>query len=243
MSSLRHATVEHVVRAAALAPELDNVLPPTLVWRDEVLEVWVRRSPDVEEDKGRCLVAGGTLQHIQVAARGLGLEATCEAFPEPSDPGGIARVRLAPGRPATPRELELAAAVVDQHAVRPGARVVPLAAEVLAVLRLAVTAEGAELVSSGEGVGDGLAVEAVVATRDDGPVAWVSAGCALGALLLRASQYGVQVSVERLPAPSRAGPDGHPHLVVHLVQLRLGAAQARREANPFATTARLAAVR
>ena len=228
MSTLRHETVEHVVRAAALAPLLPGVVPPTLVWIDDVLEVRAERSADVRVDRDRCLVAGAALQHVQVAARGLSLEATCEAFPEPSDPGSVARVRLARGRPAIPREVDLAASVVDQYATRPGV-VVPLADDVVAVLRLAVETEGAELVVTPDE--SSLEVHGAIATPDDGPVAWVVAGCALGALLLRASQYGVQVAVEALPLDPGSS-ERHEHLALGLSQLRLRLTAARRPAAP-----------
>ena len=241
MTGLRRETVEHVVRAAALAPLLPGAVPPTLRWTEDVLELRSHRSSLEAEDRDGFLVAGAALQHVQVAARGLGLQATCEPFPVPNDPGRVARVRLTAGRPATPRELELAAAVVDRYAPTVGAGVVPLAPAVLAVLRLAVEAEGARLVVPASDSRDGQVV-ALLVTPDDGPAGWVVAGCALGALLLKAHQYGVQVAVDVLP-PASGTPWEHRQLELVLSQLRLRLTPARRATGSGAVSEPLAVAR
>ena len=143
------STVEHVVRAACLAPSVHNTQPWLFAWRTGALEVRADRTRQlaVLDPYGRQLLlsCGAAVHHAGVAARGLGLSVDQELFPDPDEPDLLARLRLRPGRAPSPREQALAVALLDRHTHRGAFDDGPLEESVVAALTEAVEGQGAAL--------------------------------------------------------------------------------------------------
>jgi hypothetical protein len=143
------AQVRHVVEAATRAPSVHNTQPWRFVVLPDGFELHADRSRQlpVLDPSGRQLhvSCGAALATATVAARELGLDAVLHLLPDPASPDLLARVHLAPGRPATAEESARAAAVQERHTVRGVFAAEPLPPGLLGRLGRTAEAEGAML--------------------------------------------------------------------------------------------------
>jgi nitroreductase len=143
------AQVRHVVEAATRAPSVHNTQPWRFVVLPDGFELHADRSRQlpVLDPSGRQLhiSCGAALATATVAARELQLDAVLHLLPDPASPDLLARVHLAPGRPATADEATRAAAVQERHTVRGVFGDEPLPSGLLDRLGRTAEAEGAML--------------------------------------------------------------------------------------------------
>jgi nitroreductase len=138
------------VEAAILAPSIHNSQPWRFRISDEGVDVFADWSRQLEliDAQGRELIisVGAATFNMRLAVRQRGRVPVVQRWPDPTEPGLVARV--APGPPARPDAVvsQLAAAVPLRHTNRRpfAAKIVP--ASVLSELATAAEAEGASLV-------------------------------------------------------------------------------------------------
>ena len=119
MSGLLEADLEHLVTMAAFAPSVHNTQP----WHFRPAPGGLRLERDrsrqltVIDPMGRELLlsCGAALHHLEVAARGVGVDSRVTINPVGNT---VATVRLSRGRPATNAELAHALAILHRHTYR-----------------------------------------------------------------------------------------------------------------------------
>ena len=142
MSDVLPEEVEHLVMMATCAPSVHNTQPwkftPTL---DGLLVQQDRtRQLDVIDPEGRELLlsCGASLNHLQVAARAIGVDAEI-ALDVRNDT--VALVSLSHGAPATEAEIARAVAILHRHTHRGRFDDEPVSAADLDLVRLAAESE------------------------------------------------------------------------------------------------------
>lgn len=148
MTVLTPEALDHLVFMATCAPSVHNSQP----WRFDVdgNVLWLRTDPDrqlaaLDPDSRELLLScGAALHHLQVAARGRGLDTVVQLMPD-THPPAVARIALAAGAAATPAEIALSTAILFRHTHRGRFDDVAVPGTLLDDLRLAVEAEHAML--------------------------------------------------------------------------------------------------
>ncbi len=141
--------VESLVATAARAPSLHNTQP----WRFRAGSDGLDLAADPDrllpglDPAGRELLlsCGAALFGLRLAVRQAGYLPVVSLLPDPAQPALLARVQLGAVAPATRSERQLLAAVPHRHTHRGPFEPGPVAADLLAGLRRAATAEGATL--------------------------------------------------------------------------------------------------
>ncbi|MEU7815200.1 nitroreductase [Pseudonocardia sp. NPDC049154] len=141
--------LQDVLHAAALAPSLHNSQP----WRFRItadgleLHADPERQLRVADPSGRelRLACGAVLFNLRLALTGHGVRPLVTVLPNPLDPELIAVVRRGGGRPPTPAERRLLAAVPHRHTNRRPFTTSPVAGPARHALRRAALDEGAWL--------------------------------------------------------------------------------------------------
>jgi nitroreductase len=145
---LDRATLRAAIAVANRAPSLHNSQP----WRWRIGDASIHlfadpsRALPATDPTGRELriSCGAALHHLRVALRASGLDARVHRFPDPSTPGHLAALELAPCRP-TDDDLALASAIERRRSDRRMFSTWPVDAGLLAELRAAAERQGAEL--------------------------------------------------------------------------------------------------
>ncbi|WP_345378428.1 Acg family FMN-binding oxidoreductase [Pseudonocardia yuanmonensis] len=141
--------LQDVLHAAALAPSLHNSQP----WRFRVtadgieLHADPERRPRVADPSGRemRLACGAALFNLRLALTGHGVRPLVTVLPNPLEPDLVAVVRRGGGRPPTPAERRLLAAMPHRHTNRRPFTADPVANPARHALRRAALDEGAWL--------------------------------------------------------------------------------------------------
>jgi len=178
MSGHAHTAAQAALGIAARrsmrAPSVFNTQP----WRWQIagdvatLHVAEDRRLDVTDPDGRLLMlsCGAALHHATVTIAAEGWTPVVQRFPDPADPGLLARVRLGAYAPTDTEMLRLAAAIEQRRSDRRAFGDRPVSDELLTRLRRAVEAQGSYLhVVRGEQVPNLAAAMAKAAAveRDD----------------------------------------------------------------------------
>jgi hypothetical protein len=140
----------YLVGVAARAPSLHNTQPWRFKVGEHVVELYADDTRQLREDPaGREMVisCGAALFGLRLAVRSLGYLPEVELFPEPAEPGLLARVRAGRAEPMTPEEHRMLLAVPHRHTHRGPFEPGPLPAGVLACLQRHAAAEGATLMA------------------------------------------------------------------------------------------------
>jgi nitroreductase len=196
MSGHAHTAAQAALGIAARrsmrAPSVFNTQP----WRWQIagdvatLHVAEDRRLDVTDPDGRLMMlsCGGALHHATVTIAAEGWTPVVQRFPDPKDPGLLARVRLGAYAPTDTEMIRLAAAIEHRRSDRRSFGGRPVADELLTRLRRAVEAQGSYLhVVRGEQVPELAAAmsKAAAVERDDPAYAaerehWTSRPAAAG---------------------------------------------------------------
>ncbi|MBL7492572.1 Rv1355c family protein [Frankia sp. AgB1.9] len=103
--NLAPAAIRWIAALGTAAPSGHNNQPWTLRWwaRDSTLECRHDPSRDLPildfELGGTWVAFGALIENVRLAARHLGLDPLVQPWPDPSDPGLVAAIRLTPGHP------------------------------------------------------------------------------------------------------------------------------------------------
>jgi len=173
------AAERHVV-AATMTPAFHDVP----AWRFRILPGQIRVEADATrlrthaDPDGRSvhLNCGAALLNLRLAAAQLSREPVVRLLPDRAAPTLLATVRIAGPHRTAPFERLLYATTLRTPLSPTGARPPgPVLNELVEAARL----EGGTLYLAGEGEGEREGKDAVLATRGDGPTAWLRAGQAL----------------------------------------------------------------
>src|SRR5207302_588960 len=122
------------VEAAVRAPSLHNTQPWRFRLRDGALEVLAdqrRRLPAADPDGWALRIAcGAAVLNARLAFAVAGCPAELRLRPDPEQPDLLARLTPGAGRPATPHERNLYAAILLRHSNRQPFGPAPVPAEV-----------------------------------------------------------------------------------------------------------------
>ncbi len=142
--------VESLVSLAARAPSVHNTQPWRFSARGGALELCfdASRALPVADPAGREMIisCGAALYGLRLAIRGTGYLPVVRTFPDPDQPGLLARVWLGARTPVTAAQLRLLAALPHRHTHRGAFSAQPLPPSLLPTLREEAAAEGAMLV-------------------------------------------------------------------------------------------------
>jgi nitroreductase len=140
--------VDYLIAAAARAPSVHNTQP----WRFKVsrytIELYadLRRKLRVDPIGREMLIScGAAVFGLRLGVRSLGYLPQVELLPDPARLRLLARVRLGPAVPITPREREMLEALPHRHTHRGPFEPGPLPAGLLAALQHDALSEGATL--------------------------------------------------------------------------------------------------
>jgi hypothetical protein len=128
----------YLVGVAARAPSLHNTQPWRFKVGEHVVELYADAARQLQEDPaGREMVigCGAALFGLRLAVRSLGYLPEVEVFPEPAEPGLLARVRVGRAEPMTPEEHRMLLAVPHRHTHRGLFEPCPLPAGLFACLQ------------------------------------------------------------------------------------------------------------
>jgi len=149
IQTLDRAVFLAAVEAAVRAPSLHNTQPWRFRLRDGALEVLAdqrRRLPAADPNGWALRIAcGAAIFNARLAFAVAGCPAEVRLRPDPMQPDLLARLTPGPGRPATPDEKHLHAAIPLRHTNRQPFAPEPVPAEVRRYLVAAARAEGAWL--------------------------------------------------------------------------------------------------
>lgn len=134
--------LQALVEAASLAPSSHNTQPWLFRLSGQVVDLLADRMRALPvndpSDRELTISCGCALLNLRVAAAGMGLKASVEAFPDSAEEDLLARVRLSPGAPA-PADTSLLAAIAQRRTYRERFAITAVAPE--SVHRLVVAAE------------------------------------------------------------------------------------------------------
>jgi hypothetical protein len=122
MSTIDRELLSHLVLLATRAPSIHNTQPWRLERRNNGLEVWADRQRQlaVLDPEGRQLTisCGAMVHHLEVAARGMGLEPTLEVLPDPEQRDLLAVIHLATGHVVSEDEVARSVDILHRHTAR-----------------------------------------------------------------------------------------------------------------------------
>ncbi|MFC9439609.1 NAD(P)H nitroreductase [Nocardia sp. NPDC057030] len=223
---------DHTLRAALAlavrAPSVQNAQPWRFRISDRGVGVYLdptRVRPPTDAMRRAAVVScGAALHHLRIALAAAGWSAVVRRLPEPADRDHLASIELVPHRPTT-LERSLSNAITRRHsdtrklgspipygyiglanerATTLGAHVQQLAAGTRGQVALALRDVGAEPAADGEPDSTELLV---LSTPTDDESAWLSAGEALSAVLLTATNVDLAscALLEPLESPELRG--------------------------------------
>ncbi len=198
--------LRYLLQFTAFAPTLGASVPFRFRMADEAVELLAG-----DRDRASTLSAGAALHHLRIAFEAFGEDAVVEEFPSGSEGDVFARVTLAARKsPSVDAQRMLVAAARRRETVVPfretrvpGAMVKALANECRrerTIMRVVVGDERDVLASLIAPVAErprllsGSPLFLTITTSGDAPPDWLSAGRALSAVLLRATEQGFATS-------------------------------------------------
>jgi len=151
MTEPTREVLQHLVLLATRAPSIHNTQPWRLVVQGTTVQVHADRSRQLEvldpDARQLTISCGAVVNHLEVAARAMGLHPETSVLPDPDDPDRLADVQLHPGEGPAPTADEVADAVdiLHRHTVRGRFTSEDLPYGLVARLREVVEEQGAML--------------------------------------------------------------------------------------------------
>ena len=156
---MEEQTARDIVEQATRAPSIHNTQPWRFVVHAHTIELWTDPARGLAvldpTGRGRHISCGAALLHARIAAAAAGYAATVTVLPDPAEPTHLADLELHVVQPVDAdnaahdtdqnADRDLAAAIPARHTSREPFRHEPVAADTVAMLRQAATAEGAWL--------------------------------------------------------------------------------------------------
>lgn len=140
---------EHLVLVATCAPSVHNTQPWSfeesprgLLVRADASRQLAVLDPDGRELRVSC---GAAVQHLEVAARALGLDTQVRLLPDPADPTVLAELVFTRGQPPTDADVAAAVRTLTRHTHRGRFTGEPVSPALLTRLAAVVEAQGAVL--------------------------------------------------------------------------------------------------